>query len=120
MPEHRYKLKYKINQESGLWLPEDINTEEGWGATDALVVIANAFPIDPDGKEGLSIAINTIDGRREGKELPVDMLFKIWLMMTIYLANAEHLGPAERVYAMEVLDQWRRLGQVPSKGKGRL
>ena len=85
-----YRIKYRLEIESGHWTKEEVDTivsqDAQVGFTDALLVVSSM--IDPEGgRDQLQFGI---DGRT-GKELEPIEVFKIWHIMSHWLSRDGHL-----------------------------
>ena len=106
---HNYKLLYKIEKPEGGVEKKDV--PEGYGATDALLLVSTLYPEDGS----LSTYFIPVDGRNAGKledessVLSDTELFKIWSMLTKRLADSDTLAEGKRLFCGQVFDTFREI-----------
>jgi hypothetical protein len=92
---HRYRLKYDLKHEAGIFKKEELGTE---GGTDALLIGSILFPHDGSYSQDFT----SVDGRNKGKPLSDHDLFKFWILMGAKLGEPDRvsdLDEGRKMYA---------------------
>jgi hypothetical protein len=106
---HKYKLLYKIEKPEGGIEKKDV--PEGYGATDAMLLVSILYPEDGS----LSTAFVPVDGRQAGaledesSILSDTELFKTWSMLTKRLADSSTLTEGKRLFCEQVFETFREI-----------
>lgn len=84
MDEKKYRLRYKIDFESGEFTKEDAENKE-YGLTDAILLASILTEGDKAHEGALSIAIISVDGRASKLGAPVPQppteMFQVWSVL---------------------------------------
>lgn len=102
--QHKYKLKYDINTESGEFSVKELKMAKV-GGTDALIIISMLFP------EGGSYSQDffAIDGKNNGKDISSLDYFKAWMLMGVALAKRTDLDDMRRAIASAPMHDFLKL-----------
>lgn len=109
MGKHLYKLMYKVEKPPAGVGPSDV--PEGYGATDALLLVSLLYPEDGS----FSAFFIGVDGRPEGELedksaiLDDNEWFKVWTLLTKRLAESKTLPEGKKEYCRLVFEDFRKI-----------
>ena len=98
---HNYKIKYKFEPQTGNFSKEEIKSSK-LGGCDAFVFISLIYSENGS----FSMQTHDLDGR-SGKELHVEELFKVWMLLGNALSDDDNLGGGRKEFCQTVSEHLR-------------
>lgn len=102
--EHKYRLKYDLKTEAGLFTSAEIK-KNNLGGTDALIVISMVFSEDGS----YSQMINSFDGRNDEMPVSDNDLFKVWILLAKRLGESQTLPTMKRAQANDTFESFQKI-----------